>query len=125
MTQTKPLPSSEWESLCDGCGACCRVSPDSDIACPGLDTSSNRCTVYEKREKVHPCVPVTPDNVLILHHFGVLPDTCAYVRHAKGQPQLEPAPYHVLRPYSEADAKAVRQYESRRREWKKHARLSR
>ena len=73
------MTDTEWEARCDGCGKCC-VLPGTNVACPGLDTCSNRCTVYEKRTTTELCSYVTPGNVANLHASGVLPGTCAYVR---------------------------------------------
>lgn len=74
------MTPAEWEALCDGCGHCCRL-PGTVVGCPGLDTKTNRCKVYEKRCETEVCVKVTPENVRSLHDRGVLPDTCGYVRH--------------------------------------------
>lgn len=83
-----------WEDLCDGCGKCCAIHSigkrDSGcgVACPSLDTTTNKCTVYKDRHKKELCLPVTPSNTLLLHAQGILPDSCAYVRTMKGQPLL-------------------------------------
>ena len=86
------MDQAEWEALCDGCGKCCGLTPgkpDYGIACPGLDCKTRRCTVYEKRLTTYACRQVTPENTLDLYASGVLPDSCAYVRHAKGLPKLD------------------------------------
>ena len=82
------MKDREWEELCDGCGKCCSFGA-SGVACPGLDAKTNRCTVYDKRHTTYVCLKVRPDNVLHLHSRGILPDSCAYVRHVLGQPPLE------------------------------------
>lgn len=90
------MTEQEWEDLCDGCGKCCTLkrtlkSPNK-IACPGLDVVSNRCMVYEVRQETWPCAKVDPDNVVTLFRQGVLPPSCAYVRHTYGLPPLENPP---------------------------------
>lgn len=99
------LTTEEWEALCDGCGKCCSQSRPKDagvgIACPGLDCKTNRCTVYDKRLTTHTCLKVEPDNVEELHDAGILPDSCAYVRHVKGQEPLDrPVPAATLIPFA-------------------------
>jgi hypothetical protein len=75
-----------WESICRQCGACCyrkewrgaALAVLWDAPCRFLDTSSMRCTVYERR--FHAC----PDcrRMTLGHAFFTswLPDTCGYVR---------------------------------------------
>lgn len=87
------LTATEWESLCDGCGKCCtyklededtRELYQTEVCCKLLDTHSCQCSDYRNRKKyVSDCVQLTPDNVLT---FNWLPDTCGYVRVAKGLP---------------------------------------
>jgi|8_EtaG_2_1085327.scaffolds.fasta_scaffold01028_6 uncharacterized cysteine cluster protein YcgN (CxxCxxCC family) len=100
MAGRDTMSPAKWEALCDGCGACCRI-PNTQYACKGLDVETKRCTVYNKRHQTYPCLSVTPYNVLDLHERGILPASCAYVRHEKGQPQQEP-PEYVLVPYEMA-----------------------
>ena len=77
----------EWEELCDGCGKCCGlIKRPGGVACPGLDTLTNRCTVYENRHQKELCLPVTPSNTMTLHRNGILPDSCAYVRYMQRKP---------------------------------------
>lgn len=76
-----------WEDLCDGCALCCRSGVDQcgvEYACPKLG-EDRRCTVYSKRLSTEMCVKVSPSTVGPLHAAGILPASCAYVRHAKGQ----------------------------------------
>src|SRR5690606_7200910 len=76
----KAISEEEWEALCDGCGHCCNLAR-TGVACPGLDTVSNRCTVYKNRTEKEVCVKVRPGNVLHLYKRGILPETCGYVRY--------------------------------------------
>lgn len=95
------LTHEEWEALCDGCGGCCDMD-NTGYACPGLDCETKRCTVYETRHKMYPCLKVTPDNVFDLHQRGILPSTCGYVRHMCGQEPLTEVPEYILVPYAKA-----------------------
>ena len=92
--ETTPLDSmtdAQWESLCDGCGRCClhKLRDDDDgslawtnVSCRLLDTSSCRCSNYERRqEKVPDCVSLTP---AALREIDWLPPSCAYRRVAEG-----------------------------------------
>lgn len=93
----------EWESLCDGCGQCCRLKIcDSDtgevtytpFACKLLDLHTCRCSDYpNRRKKVPTCLQLTPRNVTELDW---LPPTCAYRRLADGQglPEWHPLITH-------------------------------
>lgn len=79
------MNSSEWESLCDGCGKCClHKIEDEDteellytrIACRQLDLSTIRCRDYTGRFKAVPeCLNVRE---LALDKYHWLPLTCAY-----------------------------------------------
>ena len=105
------LSISEWEDLCDGCGLCCEIG-DTGVACPFLDTQTNRCTVYAERfEKAPWCTKVMPQNTLALHKRNVLPASCAYVRTMKGEPELEETPVARLIPYTLADRQLVEKHE--------------
>ena len=86
--RAKPLAamtSSEWESICDGCGRCCLVKLEdedtgavayTDAGCTLLDGRSCRCRDYANRQdKVPDCVRLTPATVDAL---SWLPRTCAY-----------------------------------------------
>lgn len=105
------MNAKEWEDLCDGCGLCCEIG-DTGVACPFLDTTANRCTVYAERfEKAPWCTKVMPQNTLALHKRNVLPASCAYVRHVKEQPPLDEIPTARLIPYALADRKLVEKHE--------------
>lgn len=78
------MTDEEWDALCDGCGKCCHIGKN--VACPSLDTTTNRCTVYDRRHETEACLKVTPSNVRLLHKVGILPDSCAYVRALAGLP---------------------------------------
>jgi uncharacterized protein len=79
------MSSSEWESLCDGCGRCCLVKLEdedtgrilaTDIGCKLFNSQTCRCTDYENRAaRVPDCVTLTPDDV---RNLKWLPPTCAY-----------------------------------------------
>ena len=92
--ETTPLDGmtdAQWESLCDGCGRCClhKLRDDDDgslawtnVSCRLLDTTSCRCSNYERRqEKVPDCVNLTP---AALREIDWLPPSCAYRRVAEG-----------------------------------------
>lgn len=86
MTQT------EWEALCDGCGACCLVKLQdeetdeveyTDVACQLLDCETGQCSRYDNRRKFVPdCISLT---VEILSHLTWLPASCAYKRLYQGK----------------------------------------
>ena len=86
------MSTTEWESLCDGCGRCCLVKLEdedtgeihfTDIGCKLLDGASCRCTDYaRRRRRVRDCVKLTPDAVRSL---SWLPGTCAYRVVAEGR----------------------------------------
>lgn len=119
---TDSLSSKEWEELCDGCGKCCgftRGKPETGVACPGLDCGTNRCTVYAKRFSTYMCASVTPENTLDLHDKGILPDSCAYVRHLKGEPPLEVTPVAKLIPFALAPRDFQRKYRRANKKWLK------
>ena len=101
----KRLTESEWEQLCDGCGTCCNAA--NGVACPSLDQPTGRCTVYENRFEVERCLKITPANTMWMHDQGILPDTCAYVRHMRGQP-LAPIPENTLIPFAVAHPRIQR-----------------
>lgn len=86
------MSDEEWESLCDGCGQCCRVKLENadtaevlttQFSCTLLDIDTCRCTDYPNRKaRVPGCLRLRPENVLDLPW---LPDTCAYVKLARGE----------------------------------------
>ena len=122
------LTDKEWEELCDGCGKCCGLTGPKNgtgIACPGLDVAKNRCTVYDTRLTTHICLKVEPDNVEELHQRGILPDSCAYVRHVKGQEPLDrPVPVATLIPFALAPKGFKRKYWKAQKQWLKEATAS-
>jgi len=79
------MSSSEWESLCDGCGKCClnKIIDDeteelhfTNVACHLLHSKTCQCKKYEKRFKLVPeCVKVSLDDI---DQFHWLPASCAY-----------------------------------------------
>jgi len=86
------LSSSEWESLCDGCGRCCLVKLEdedsgqiyyTDLACRLFDPENCRCTDYARRaRRVRDCLKLTPAKVKSLQW---LPPSCAYRLVAAGK----------------------------------------
>ena len=86
------MTSEEWESLCDGCGQCCRVKLEDEdtgrihntsVVCRLLDTATCRCSDYANRHKLVPdCVQLEPQNVA---EITWLPATCAYRVLAEGR----------------------------------------
>jgi len=87
------MSTSEWESLCDGCGKCCLHKLEdedtgdivyTDIACELLDRESCCCQDYQHRkQKVPDCLLLTPKAVDACHW---LPSTCAYRLVSEGTP---------------------------------------
>lgn len=93
--RTTPLAAmtrQQWESLCDGCGKCCVHKLEDEetgellptnVACRLLDRRTGRCSDYRnRRAHVPECVRLTPAKVLTLDW---LPESCAYVRLARGE----------------------------------------
>ncbi len=95
------MSDAEWESLCDGCGQCCKVKlenastgevVDTDVACRLLDLQTCRCVDYPNRQKQVPgCLRLTPQLVKSLYW---LPETCGYRRVQAGKDLPE---WHHLR----------------------------
>lgn len=87
------LTRSEWEALCDGCGQCClHKAEDEDtgaiyptnVACRLLDLRTARCRDYANRKTHVPdCLRLTPKLAATIEW---LPETCAYVLRADGEP---------------------------------------
>jgi hypothetical protein len=87
------LTTSEWETLCDGCGKCCLHKLEDEesgrlyrtaVACKLLDRLSCRCTDYPDRKRLVPdCIQLRPD---LVDRLDWLPSTCAYVRVGRGLP---------------------------------------
>lgn len=93
------MTTTEWESLCDGCGKCCLnklINDDeelffTDVACRLLNLGSCRCGNYPERKKHVPdCQVLTVENI---PEFRWLPSTCAYRLVAEGK---ELAEWHPL-----------------------------
>jgi uncharacterized protein len=86
------MDSTEWESLCDGCGLCCMHKVEEEetgelfytnLACKLLDLDTCRCTDYANRvKKVADCLVITPDAT---EAFEWLPASCAYRLIARGE----------------------------------------
>jgi len=86
------MSQREWESLCDGCGKCCRLKIEDEdtgeiglttVVCKLMDLSTCQCSDYAHRfSRVPDCVRLTPGNVLGL---SWLPHTCAYRLVAEGK----------------------------------------
>ncbi|MEE9347698.1 MAG: YcgN family cysteine cluster protein [Robiginitomaculum sp.] len=86
------MSSSEWESLCDGCGKCCCIRMEDEdtgaiyvtnVTCKLFDTATCQCTNYPNRTALVPdCVQVTPDNAGALKW---MPRTCSYRLIAEGK----------------------------------------
>jgi uncharacterized cysteine cluster protein YcgN (CxxCxxCC family) len=94
--ETKPLAKmsrTEWESLCDGCGKCCLHKLEDDetgevfptnVACRLLDRRTGQCKDYKHRHAYVPeCVRLTPHKI---RDIEWLPETCAYLLLANGEP---------------------------------------
>ena len=86
------MTTSEWESLCDGCGRCCLEKLEDEdtskiyytnVACRLFDCESCRCSDYENRlARVKDCVKITPAKT---EEYSWLPKTCGYRRVAEGR----------------------------------------
>lgn len=93
------MTTSQWESLCDGCGKCClHKLEDEDsgellftaVACQLLDCESARCRDYENRlKRVPDCVDIRAHD---LDSLIYMPDTCAYrlLHEGKRLPEWHP-----------------------------------
>ena len=115
-----------FEDLCDGCGKCCNIASMGGkdtgvgVACPSLDTTTNRCMAYEDRHNRETCLKVTPDNIAYLHTAGILPTSCAYVQvfvHKKRPPPPFLVERAKLVPFNLADVDLQKNYILKREEW--------
>ena len=94
------MTTSEWESLCDGCGKCClnKVEDEdtneiffTNVSCQLFDHKKCTCKNYKNRNKYVPdCHMLTPKKVRQLRW---LPSTCAYRLINEGKPLQ---PWHHL-----------------------------
>lgn len=90
--QLSEMTSSEWESLCDGCGLCCLHKLEdvetltvefTCVKCAHLN-EQRQCDVYSERiQKVEGCLNVRN---LGQEHYHWLPSSCAYRRLSENQP---------------------------------------
>ena len=110
------MTEEEWEQLCDRCGKCCMIRP-TVFMCKGYDCSTGKCRVYEKRMETYPCCKVTPENTMELYAKGVLPDSCAYVRHKKGLPPLDFVPPVKMIPYEMAPTIIRQRFDIETKRW--------
>ena len=84
--QLHELKTTEWESLCDGCGRCClNKLEDEDtgevdltrVSCRLLDGSTCLCSKYAlRRQYVPECIQLTPKT--LEDNMYWLPKTCGY-----------------------------------------------
>lgn len=93
------MTTTEWESLCDGCGRCCVVRfEDEDsgeviptrVACKLLDIGACHCSDYADRHRHVPeCIKLTPWNI---EDLAWMPMSCAYRRlhEGRGLPSWHP-----------------------------------
>ena len=123
---TKSEFERAWEDLCDGCGKCCAIhsvgrhgrNEGCGVACPSLDTTTNQCSVYSKRHDTEMCLAVRPSNVMSLHRDGILPDSCAYVRHMQKKPPLpRPVARANLVPFKLSSPDLQKRYILKRDKW--------
>ena len=92
----KEMTSTEWESLCDGCGKCCINKLEDEetgeifqtnVACKLLDGHSCKCSDYKNRRRYVPeCIKLTANTIDAL---GWMPRTCAYRLLYEGSPLPE------------------------------------
>ena len=84
-TPLNKMTSTQWESLCDGCGKCCVLKLEdvdtdhiyyTDVGCKLLDCKTARCRDYKNRkDHVPDCIVLSMDN---LPQLRWMPDSCAY-----------------------------------------------
>lgn len=85
MRDLDKISTQEWENICDNCGKCCLIKlqdEDTDetyytkIICRYYDLENQRCSVYEKRDKMREgCLLLSRENV---DKLSWMPKTCAY-----------------------------------------------
>jgi len=90
------MSTTQWESLCDGCGKCClHKLEDEDsgevfvcnVVCKLMNIETCRCMDYKNRKKQVPdCIVLTFERIAEFHW---LPETCAYRLLAEGKPLFE------------------------------------
>ena len=95
----REMNSSEWESLCDGCGKCCLEKLEDEdtgvvyttaVTCRLLDLKTCACSNYAKRfQYMDDCIKLTPQKI---DEINWLPKTCAYllVKEGKDLPSWHP-----------------------------------
>lgn len=86
------MDTTEWDSLCDGCGLCCMHKVEDEdtgqvfytnLACRLLDMDTCRCTNYAHRAKlVSDCLRLSADSA---EAFEWLPESCAYRLLSRGR----------------------------------------
>jgi len=93
------MTTTEWESLCDGCGRCCLNKLDdidtgeiyfTNVACTLFDNKTCQCSDYKDRFATVPdCVKLEPEDI---GTYPWLPPTCAYrlLHEGKPLPQWHP-----------------------------------
>ncbi|AQX27629.1 MULTISPECIES: YcgN family cysteine cluster protein [unclassified Bartonella] len=93
------MSTTEWESLCDGCGCCCLHKLEDDdtgdiyatsIACRLLDKDTCQCKNYAHRKSIIPdCVLL---DIATVKAANWLPESCAYrlVNEGKDLPWWHP-----------------------------------
>lgn len=94
LKSLEQMNTTEWESLCDGCGKCCLIKLEDEdtaeihftsVVCDLIDLSTCRCTNYAARCKL------VPDCIDLKQHqnfkdYTWLPASCAYRLLADGKP---------------------------------------
>lgn len=83
--QMNEMTTSEWESICDGCGRCClqKLQDEdteevyyTDVVCRYFDESTCQCSEYQDRSILVPqCVKLRVEDIELFHW---LPSSCSY-----------------------------------------------